>query len=417
MDWLRRLGQNRLLDFGAALIALLSVWRIIVILPSRIYTYDFNHYYISSRLLLEGKNPYTTPLGPLSKEMGFECPERIHAATNPPGLLWLFVAFASLAPPRAFALWGGVQAASLCVILWLTRLLLGDRLSLRGWRFLCAAVLASAPVFWHFYFSHVELLLAAAILAAYDCHRRGRDTVACLIVATAAMVKLYPLALLPWFVWRSDGDVRRRFLLGTLALGFIVTFILLTKVELWRDFLVHGLPSVRSSSIGYTFNSALPAFVVTVGGLVNKSISTTDNALLSYGVLAGLMLIAAGYAVCACGAGDREVEFCLLCSVMLGGGITAWGYYFVFAIFPIAVLTAQLAAAPSVTRVLSFSLVLLLLNSHGPWRGALFDESHWLKIMATYIPLYGLIVLCAMFGRNLLRRQSTGNRRLRPRES
>lgn len=417
MIWLRRLGQNRMLDFGAAVIVLLSVWRIILMLPSRVYTYDFNHYYVSSRLLLDGKNPYTTPLEPLSKEFGFERPENIPTATNPPGLLWLFAPFALSPPPKAFALWTGVQALSLCAILWMTRHLLRDRLSARGWKFLCAAVLSSAPVFWHFRFSHVELLLAAAVLAAYACHRTGRDIVACLIVATAAVVKLYPLALLPWFVWRSNGDVRRRFLVGTLASGFVVTFMLLTKAELWRDFLVHGLPVVRSSSIGHTFNSALPSFVATVGRIFSGSVSSSDNVWWLGGVLAGLMLIALGYAVCAFGTGDREMEFCLLCSVMLAGGITAWGYYFVFAIFPVAVMAVRLATSASVTRVLCFSLVLLLLNSHGPWRGVLFDESRWLKIIATYIPLYGLIALCGIFGHNLLRIQTMGSRQLGPREN
>jgi len=52
MNWLRRLAQNRLLDVGAVVVLLVLISRWPVVLPSRWNDYDFNHYYVGSRMLV-----------------------------------------------------------------------------------------------------------------------------------------------------------------------------------------------------------------------------------------------------------------------------------------------------------------------------------------------------------------------------
>ena len=94
--------RSSVLDVGVVLIALVHVVWIALLLPSRTFTHDFNHSYISSRLLLEGHNPYRTPLASESEKYGFVHTETIPVATNPPLLLWLFAPLTMLPPRPAF---------------------------------------------------------------------------------------------------------------------------------------------------------------------------------------------------------------------------------------------------------------------------------------------------------------------------
>ena len=164
MSWRQRLAQNRLPGPGAGVIALLSVIQMALVLPESAVSNDFAHYYLSSHLLLEGKNPYTTPLEPLYRQYGFKFHPKVPTGTNPPPLLWLFAPFALLPPRIAFAGWAMGEGVSLMVILRLTHDQLRERLSARAWWLICAGVVSSRPVFWHFCFSQVQLLVGAAIL-------------------------------------------------------------------------------------------------------------------------------------------------------------------------------------------------------------------------------------------------------------
>src|ERR1017187_9700851 len=71
MNWWRRLAASRLLDAGAVVVTLLLLPRWVAILPTRWCDYDFNHYYVGSRMLLAGQNPYTTSLKAMSQALGF----------------------------------------------------------------------------------------------------------------------------------------------------------------------------------------------------------------------------------------------------------------------------------------------------------------------------------------------------------
>ena len=59
-------------------------------------------------------------------------------------------AFAGWSSPSGWSAWVAVQLASLWAILWLVRDLLRDRLTARGWCFVCAGTVISATVYWHF---------------------------------------------------------------------------------------------------------------------------------------------------------------------------------------------------------------------------------------------------------------------------
>src|ERR1700683_3987855 len=135
MDRLRRLGASRLLDVGAVLITISVIVLWAGVLPSCWIDHDFNNFYISGRMLLDGQNPYTTSMREMSQSLGFRFYEDIPIAGYPPSFLYVFAALATLPPLAAFIVWLALEIGCLIALLWLTHRLLGKRLSPRGWLF------------------------------------------------------------------------------------------------------------------------------------------------------------------------------------------------------------------------------------------------------------------------------------------
>ncbi len=396
MSGWNRVWRSPVLDVAAGVIALVHVVWIAQLLPTRAFTYDFNHYYVSSRLLLEGRNPYRTPLAAESEKYGFVHAESITVATNPPLLLWLLTPLVMLPPRPAFWAWVAVQVVSLAAILWLTRRLLKGRLSQRGWRFLCAGVLASAPVFWHFAFAHVEMTLTAALLAAYAWHKDGHHARAGAVVLLVGMAKIYPLALLPWFVWRSGVSGWHRLRNTAVLLAGAGAIFLVTGPAMWTDFFRIAVPIIRWWSVGHAFNFTLPSFVINLGQVLQSGSASLEPNPLWWiaGASVGLAAVLAAYAFCIRVKEDEDLQFSMLCAATLAGGLTAWAYYFVLLIFPVGWAVARLAASPSWRRTLVFSALLLAMNSDGPWDKSVWGGSSIGMILLNYVPLYGLCGFC-----------------------
>ncbi len=390
-----RAARNRLLDVGLITIAAICVARIALALPTRASDFDFNHYYVSSRLLLEGQDPYTTPLEPMSVQLGFTTLEQTPTATNPPGLLWMFVPFALCGPRLAFGLWVAVEILSLGVILWLIHSLLFRQYSRRAWRIFVAAVLISEPVYWSFFYSHVELPLAAIVLASYAAHKAGKHTAACLGVATAGMLKLYPFVLLPWFLWRSSGELRGKTHRTVAVVAWVLLGICATGLDLWRDFLQDGLRVIGGWTTGHAGNFSLPSFVMNLGEHCFSSTPQQARFWQAVGIFLGILCVFLAYLHC-WSQPDPDFSFSLLCAAMVAASMTSWPYYFVFLIFPVAAATLRLAANPSGVRVLVFALVVLALNNLSCWQVKLFHPRMILMILANYVPLYGLLGFAAI---------------------
>jgi hypothetical protein len=402
MNWWRRLAASRLLDVGAVVVTLLLLSRWAVVLPTRWNDYDFNHYYVGSRLLLEGQNPYTTSLKGMSQTLGFTFTRQLLIAGYPPSFLWLLMPLAALPPQEAFAIWVSVEIGCLMLILWLTHRLLGERLSARAWLFVAALTITSRSVTYHLLFSQVQLLLAALVLAAYAAHRAGKHGWACLAVSTAGVLKFYPFFLLPWFIWSGGGGMRARFYRVLGVVGFVLVVVAATGPGLWRDFIHLGMPAAVGEEIGRTFNFSLSAMVTNLGYAHHNFHPSPDAEQWwwTIGTVTGLVVIAGAYGVCAAAPRDSEGQFCLLCVAMLMGTVTTQGHYFIFLVFPLTVAAIRIASRPTPALVIGFILVVLAINWINPpdyfWR-----HSIW-YIFGNDIPLYGLIGVAAFFWRELV---------------
>jgi hypothetical protein len=384
MERLQRIAGNRLLDIAMAALTFMCLVRLALALPERAHRIDFAHYYASSRTLLETGRPYGVDLEPMYQRFGFDVPEEIRHATNPPSLLWLFAPFAWLPPAGAFIAWTLVQALALAAILWQTKRLLAGRLSDRAWRFVCCGVISSHPVYWHFCFSQTQLLLAALVLAAFAWHRHGKHTHACLAVTAAGLLKLFPFILLPWFVWRG------RWKSASITLVAGAAAVLLTGIPHWIAFFRQGYPLVTSWTLGHPYNSSLPALLVNL--ISPPGAETLNPVWWPVAGLLGAILLAVAYLVCRQGRGDAELEFSLLSVAMLAGSLVSWGHYLVFLIFPVAVWITHLANNPTPGRIAAFAMALAFF-SVGPQQNAFLNAHPHLNVVVNWMPLYGLLVM------------------------
>jgi hypothetical protein len=316
--------------------------------------------------------------------------------------MWLFALFARLAPGPGFVCWVTVEIGSLVIILWQTRRLLGERVTKRGWLFVCAAALASVPVYWHFVYSQIGLLLAALVLTAYVWHVQGKQTLACVAVATAGLLKVFPLVLLPWFLWRSEGSVRRRATRAAVTAAVTGLLVFITGIPLWLDYVRRILPWLPGDSMG-TYNVSLAAYVAKLGVAVSGVSPVGDAARpwITIGCYVGLIFIALCYGACLWSGRDPETEFCLLCVAMLAGSIMTWVHGLVFLIFPVAVMGVRIARRPSWGGVALLTVILVFLNNVVTREGPFLDRHPLLNVSLNDLPMYGLLGVAVFFARQL----------------
>lgn len=391
MNWLRRLWRNRLLDVGLGVVVVVGLWKIASILPERSQTNDFAHYYLGSRLVWAGANPYATPLEPLCRQFGFMFEPAIPIATNPPVLLWAFGLLAWLTPTWAYAGWVAVQLASLALLLWMIRELFGQRLSARGWWWLCAGVTVSTPVYLHFYYAQVQLPLAVVVLAAYRWQNRGWHRLAVVTIVLAGLLKLYPLFWLPWLI--LGAPARRRIGLAGLAVALLVVGVVLSGPWLWWEFYNHALPVITRCSLGNPVLN-VPSLILNLASAARGYAVPADFVALWLGIgtATGLGLIVGAYVIgqrCA----DREVQFGLVTVGVLAGTVAAQGHYFVFLVFPVALAAVRFWHWPPTWSGVGLVVAVLLLNCPTDIAAGFLDRHLLLKVLLNYLPLVGLLIV------------------------
>jgi hypothetical protein len=387
MNW-PRLAQNRLFDVAAIILALFSVARIATRLPARATQNDFAHYYVTSRLAANGVSPYGRDLAPEYARWGLVYETTVPSGTNPPPQLWLFRCFSWLPPRSAFWAWVGGQVCCLVAILALTRRLMGKRLSGRAWRLFCCGVVVSAPVHWHLHFSQMQLLLSALVLAGFAALQGGRPLVAQTSIAGAALLKLYPALLLPWF-W-AQPRARRWWWVPVAGAAAVIG----VQLEWWLGVFRHGVPALASDALGRSFNFNVPALVATTGHLV---CGLSAPASWVWGTMAGFGLLATAYWVCWRRGGDTEAEFCLLLIAMVLASGKASGTYLVWLVYPMAVAVARLIGQPTRSRIAGWSVAVISLNMVDTVSWGWLEQHLLLRILANHLPVYAMVGLGVWF--------------------
>jgi hypothetical protein len=373
-----------------------ALFRIVYLLPSRANQNDFAHYYLSSRFLIDGEDPYRVPLKPYYETHGFVYNPRIPSATNPPLLLLVFAPLSLLPPGIAFWLWAGLNGASLAVGLVLTRRLVCADWPATSWWLAVAAVLWSFPILDHFAYSQVQLEIGALLLGAFHFQRTGKPGLGCALAAIAAVLKLFPVLVLPWFVFhsaRNGKEIGRRvFIVGTV---WLVAF-LATGPALWQGFVQSGLPVISDWVMNQWGNLSLPSLVYNIASVVLGDAFTAQSNRFWWSIasLSGVALIAAAYAWVWASRTDSRIRFGVVVLAMVLSGTTAWTHYYVLLIWPSFVAVDLARTYPGmVRRVLTAIMGLLLVVPIGGMAvAAAADQPFLVNVFLGYMAFYGAIL-------------------------
>ena len=171
-------GEIRLRILAGVLIVF-GLIRLLGSMAGAPYRNDFAHYYIGAQAVLAGDDPYAAPLEPLYEQLGFEYDRRIPLGNQPPLLLRMFTAVAWLPPAVGHAVWAVGQFACLAVLLWSVGQILAVGRRDRWWPVFVALAINSTSLQSNFFYSQVQLLVAATLAVALLARLRGRAVLAC----------------------------------------------------------------------------------------------------------------------------------------------------------------------------------------------------------------------------------------------
>ncbi len=384
---------------------IVGVLRIVVVLPSRANQNDFAHYYLSSRLLIDGDAPYRTPLEPLYAAHGFVFDARIPTATNPPPLLWLMAPFSAMSPKWAHWMWSAFNGLSLVACLVMIRRFACPDLPRKIWWFAVLAVVWSFPVFEHFAFAQVQLELAVLLLGAFCWQRSRQHAAACVLASLAAALKLFPVLMLPWFVFYSANSWREVVRRSSIVGAVMAVICMATGLTLWKDFLQHGLPVISTGVMNQWGNQSVPSLVLNLAS-AGREFALDPSTSRTWWIIAsivGVLLLAVSYGLIWLKQGDSRIAFGLLLVAMVISGTTAWRHYFVILIWPAMVAIELAWKRPELSRRLLTGViaVLLVIPVGDLLASAVGTLPTLINILLGYLPLAGALLLGALLAFSL----------------
>jgi hypothetical protein len=274
----------------------------------------------------------------------------------------------------------------------------------REFRLLCAGIISSAAVYWHFVYSQVQLPLAALILAAFWLMVSGKKILAIFPAIFAALIKLYPFYFIPWFVWHGGKNAIQRLKLAFLCIALTLLVVGITGIDLWQQF-YQTTPMVFQKWIedharNYTFPSLLINLMIYAKMLPQRP--EIVKWVWTSAMILGYTIFSIAYIICwrtrhLDYLRMRENEFALLCIAMLAGSLIAWGHYMVFLIFPFALAITRAIERPSILSIGALVMSWLTLNHMKIWDSAYLNNHLTFKVIVNYLPLFGIICLGAFF--------------------
>ena len=202
----RQVSRFERLSFAVfTALAVVYVAIIFAMLPARATKWDFSHYYASAIVLRAGGDPYKPDLQPIGARLGLKIDE-INRGTYPPTFIWCFSPLTRLPVRSAFFVW---QALSLACLVAGLVLLMRETVSRRAAGWLSLAVIFFAPVQLHMVLSQSQFIIFLMLVLVIRALERSRDAEAGLILAAAALLRAYPLAMAGYLVvrhrWRALG--------------------------------------------------------------------------------------------------------------------------------------------------------------------------------------------------------------------
>ena len=373
---------------------LLSCFRIVSNLSSTDIHNDFSHYYLGGWMYANSFNPYTEHLDAHCERLGFQADALIPHASHPPLLLLMFSLLSGCSPSVAYTIWAVCQFAILVCFLDVSRRILRLKWGDYSWLVIVAVFCNSTSVQKHFFYSQVQLLVGLICYLAFLASTRKRHVAACGLITLATGLKLYPLVLLPWFLWEGRTAGARRYLV-VLAVG--LACLILPGIRTWYDFACLGIPNLAEHSVRWTnlsIQSLLQLLSQTPSMVVESAGSPATNFTAS---CASLILIALAYLAIVLKRPESRVAFGVLLSTATVAGVIAWSHYFTLLLLPVALLWGRAMSMKSpLVRILGCVAGVLVIM---PQLDSVFffgAPTSVSRVLLQFYPLLSTFIVCVL---------------------
>ena len=205
--------------------------------PVRDASLDFYSYYIGSSAIDQGKPVYSLETHEnIAKAAGIK---NTNLYVYLPTVAILMQPFLIVPPSVGSLFWFGINVG----ILLIGVVLLFRQSNLQDHRMKVALLLLPVlftPVLMSFYLGQVNILIFVLITMAYVTFVRGRRYTPGVLLALAAWIKVWPIILVAYFVWKREWKVVAGAMIGSLLIGVLT--LALAGVEQTTGFFTDSLP-------------------------------------------------------------------------------------------------------------------------------------------------------------------------------
>lgn len=174
---------------------------------------------------------------------------------HPPASVLFVLPLALLDIKPAMLIWNIVCFLSLIATVYIVFKEMRFALTYHGWAFMIVLFFSSEPIYMHFVYGQMNMLISFLLIYAWCLDRHGYSIISGLSLAVAASLKLFPGYALIYFIARKRGSV----ILSSLVslLGIHVFCGLVFGFGIFRDYLHTGFVSAASFRGAFT-NASLP---------------------------------------------------------------------------------------------------------------------------------------------------------------
>jgi hypothetical protein len=361
---------------------------------------DFKAYYIAADMLRQGRDFYDVELQ--SQEVlarGLPLNESFYI--YPPLLAILFVPLTTLPMHTAAQVWFFLNVVLYGVSLLVIWEALGlSRLS-KNLPLLWTLAFLFPPALYTIYKGQVNILILLLLAMTYWLYSTGSQRSAGVALAVAAMVKVVPVLLWPYFAWRRQYTL----CLATIAtIGVIgILGLMLVGVGPHQTYISSVLPSLTEPRPNPS-NQSLGGFLSLL--LIDNPYSDNlahDETMWKGAVLASSALLVVVVMLtlwrCRGSATSADLEFSLIVATLPLLANIAWVDLLVLLIFPYAVLCKRALQGSMSRRWMLLTIVSALCISFPRLQDVFTNlvaryDSLLRNPFAMGIPFYGVILLC-----------------------
>jgi alpha-1,2-mannosyltransferase len=282
-------------------------------------------------------NPYVPSVMAIAKQLGVDA----MPSNYPPLFLLVFEPLTYLGLNAAFQIWFGLNI----ILLVAASLMITARMRPLGARLFCVAlVLLYGPTTDNLYWGQAQILLLFLIAVVLETERRGWSVVSSSALAIAILLKVFPVAILGYFVMTR----RWRFVCATLTGVLIGSLLSLYRLgpALNLAFVRQALASSGGRFLPYALNISIGAVIYRVfwlAGLNGSASVDYATVVITALTMLGIVLLCVRGSVHTNRSGGDDKAFGLWVTASVLITPVSWFHHMVLLVLPLIEITARAA--------------------------------------------------------------------------